>query len=317
MPERKDTDFTWEDFVAKNNNELVSTLGNFINRTLTFAVANFGGVPPLVTELSADDAAMIAAVEKAHDRTGKAIAECRFKDGMREVMALAQEGNRYLMVREPWKLVKSDMDEASTAVHTACRVVKALDFLMAPFLPHSADRLYGMLGEDGSVHDRRWDEGLADITPREMKKPGILFMVIDLDEVLTRWEDGGEGDPAEEAAPQEREEKEMISMDYLNRLELKVGEILSVEKHPDADKLYVMKVDLGGDDIRQIVAGMKPYYQRDDMIGKKVVIVANLKPAKLRGVKSEGMLLAAQKDGVVSMLMPDPGKDIKSGAEIH
>jgi len=321
MPERKDTDFTWEDFVAKNNNELVSTLGNFINRTLTFAVNNFGGVPPMATDLSADDTTMIAAVEKAYDRTGKAIAECRFKDGMREVMALAQEGNRYLMVREPWKLVKSDMDEASTVVHTACRVVKALDFLMAPFLPHSADRLYGMLGEDGSVHDRRWDEGLEDIEPRDLKKPDILFTVIDLEKVLADGEDGGddapEGSPAEEAAPQEMEEKEMISMDYLNRLELKVGEILFVEKHPDADKLYVMKVDLGGDDIRQIVAGMKPYYQRDDMVGKKVVIVANLKPAKLRGVRSEGMLLAAQKDGVVSMLMPDPGKEIKSGAEIH
>ncbi len=312
MPERKDTDFTWEDFVAKNNNELVGTLGNFINRTLTFAVANFNGIPPVAAPPTGDDDAMLAAIEKAYELTASALTECRFKDGMREVMALAQEGNRYLMVREPWKLVKTDMDEASTVVHTACRVVKALNYLMAPFLPHSADRLYAMMGGEGSIHEDTWSDGLVDLETAAMEKPEILFNVIDLEEVLDNWDGGGEPKEPEE----EKEEKEMISMDYLNRLDLRVAEILSVEKHPDADKLYVMKVDIGGEE-RQIVAGMKPYYQREDMVGKKIIVVANLKPAKLRGVKSEGMLLAAQKDGVVSMLMPDPSKEIKSGAEIH
>ncbi len=333
MPERKDADFTWEDFVAKNNNELVGTLGNFINRTLTFAFSNFGGIPAPSAPLSRDDEAMVAAVVRAHEATARAISECRFKDGMREVMALAQEGNRYLMVREPWRLVRTDMGSAATVVHTSCRVVRALDVMMVPFLPHAAGRLHAMLGGDGGVGDVRWEDGLADLPPRDLAKPEILFTVLDLEKVLAAWTGAGKPAPPKAVAPAEgapparkaqreevasdgTEEKEMISIDYLNRLELRIGQILEVDRHPDAEKLWVMKVDLGNGDVRTIVAGIKPYYQRDQLVGRRIVVVANLKPAKLRGITSEGMLLAADSGSDVAVLMPDPGKDVGPGATI-
>ncbi|HID73666.1 MAG TPA: methionine--tRNA ligase [Thermoplasmata archaeon] len=321
MPEKRDADFTWDDFLSKINNELVGTLGNFINRTLTFAHNNFGGVPPS-GEPHEEDRRMLARTEEAYEATARAIEECRFKDGMREVMALAQEGNRYLMVREPWRLIRSDRDEAATVVHTACRVIRALSHLMAPYLPHAAERLHEMLGGEGSVHDRPWGEGLEDLPPGELPAPSILFEKIDIERAF-----GGAAGEDEPGAPERppgkgtddtgtREGTEMVDIDDLKRLDLRIGEILSVEDHPDADRLYVMRVDIGGE-VRTVVAGLKPYYSPDEMVGKRVAIVANMKPANLRGVLSEGMLLAAEEGDVVSLLIADPDRPVGPGAGVR
>ncbi len=287
MPENKDSNWLWHDFVAKNNDELVGTYGNFIHRVITFTSKNFGAIPS-PGELTSLDNETLHKIKDTAKNVSDALETCSFKKGLRAAMNLAQHGNYYFDQTQPWALVKTDKQRCGTVLHICLQIVQALAVFMMPYLPFSSTQMWQMLGNPHSPqHWEDYNKKLQEGTP--MEKPRPLFNKLELDDIV------------EEADP-------------FSKLDLRAAKILDVKDHPDADKLYVIHVDLGPLGKRVIVAGMKPYYTINEMKGKHIVLVTNLKPAKLRGIVSKGMLLAAEDtNGVVSLLDPQnatPGSEI-------
>jgi methionyl-tRNA synthetase len=291
MPEQRDADYTVADFVRRNNDELVSTLGNFIHRVLSFTHKNYGDVPEF-SEPSDLDKDALEKIEAQVAEVAQHIEQCQFKKAIKSVMELAHFGNRYFDASAPWALLKQDKEKCGSVLHVCLRMVKALGITMHPFLPYSAQKLWCMLGYEGNVNDVKWGEAVTDIpSGQALERPQPLFKKLILEE--------------EEVEPVK--EKEAFSIEALD---LRIGLIESIEDHPDAEKLYVMTVNFGTEE-RQLVAGLKTYYTKEEMQGRKIIVVMNLKPAKLRGVESRGMLLAAEdKSGVVSLLAPYSDEDL-------
>ena len=284
MPENKDANWLWDDFVIKNNDELVGTYGNFIHRVLTFTEKNFGGIPEK-GDLDKRDAEVETAIKKSLQQVKDALEKCKFKQGLKEVMSLAKFGNIYFNEKEPWNLIKTDRVHCATTVHLCLELVQALSLAMAPYLPFSSQKIWKILGHTTSIHDASWEDATQPLTVGlPIEKPKPLFKKLALDDIME------ENDP-------------------FSQVDLRVAEILEVKDHPNADKLYLLHIDLGALGKRVLVAGMKPYYPPEELKGKKIVIVANLEPATIRGVKSNGMLLAAEdSNGVVSLLNPGTAK---------
>lgn len=285
MPENRDSDFSWQDFVTRNNTELLATYGNFVHRVLTFVGKHYGEVPPEVERTKRDREAS-EEIEKVWNEVGNDLERAKFKDPMRRIVALARYGNQFFDAVGPWALVKVDKEACGTALHTALRIAKALSIMTTPFLPFSAARLWNMLGYESDVHAQSWEEAVKDIEAgQKIGKPSPLFSKIEL--------------------PEEEETTESL-------LDVRVGKVTSIEDHPDAEKLYVMEVDLG-DERRQMVAGLKGYYTKEELDGRDLVLLCNLQPAKLRGVESNAMLLAAEHKDVVSVLLAEgivPGTQV-------
>ncbi|KAA0015107.1 MAG: methionine--tRNA ligase [Thermoplasmata archaeon] len=280
MPEKHDTDWQWEDFVAKNNNELVAIYGNFIHRVITFASKNFGVVPPY-TKGDDLDARTIEEIKNNFEEVGKAIEKCYFKEGIKRIMRMAQIGNQYMNRVEPWKLLKDDEERCKSVIHICLKIVKFLAVASAPYMPKTADKIWKMLGYNDSIHNRKWDEAYEELEENELQKPVPLFNKLNLDDIVE---------------------------EPFSKLDLRVAKVINVENHPNADKLYVMELDVGELGKRRIVAGIKPWYEKGELIGKKIVLLANLKSAKIRGVLSNGMLLAAD-DGGKAVLLIANGKE--------
>jgi len=289
MPENKDTNWTWEEFITKNNDELVGTYGNFVHRVMTFTAKNFGMIPePGISEDFDNN------VTKKINETSKQIydslAECHFKQGLKAAMALAQFGNQYFDQNQPWKLISDDRKRCATVMYYCIRILKALSVFLAPFLPFSSEKLWHMLEKNDFRKKNSWISALEEPKVGALvEKPKPLFKKLELVDFMQ------EKDPFE-------------------KVDLKVAKILDVKDHPKADKLYLLQIDLGEFGKRIIVAGIKLHYSIDELKGKNIVIVANLKPAEIRGVKSNGMLLAASDDGVVTLLNPGdepPGSEVE------
>ena len=277
MPETKDSDFDWDDFARRNNSELLAIYGNFVHRAITFADKNFDHAVPPAGRLDAKDKAMVRAIEEQWTKVGRLLDYVHLKDGVREAIHLARLANQYFDAKAPWDLVKKDQVACGTALHVALRVARSLAILMAPMLPASSARLWRALGYDSDVHRLAWNEVLEDIPSGQALRVGKpLFAKIDLA-------------PAG-AAP-------------VDPLDVRVAQILEVKDHPNADKLYVLEVDLG-DERRQIVAGIREHYRPEDLRGRKIAVLANLQPAKLRGIPSNGMLLAAEDASRVALVVP-------------
>ncbi|MEF8873893.1 MAG: methionine--tRNA ligase [Candidatus Thermoplasmatota archaeon] len=292
MPEVKDTNFRWEEFEEKINTELVGNLGNFIHRVLSFTHSNFGEVPE-ADELKERDKQILREIEKKVEDVGKNIESKKFKKGLEELLQLSRAGNKYLNDEAPWDTIKEDKKAAGTTLNISFRIVKALCIAGSPYLPHSMDELWNYLDYEGSVHDQSWNEALEPLeTGSKIRKPEPLYDKIDLSEM--------------------KDETQII--DSLNKLDLRIGKITKVKEHPNADKLYVCRVHVG-DEERTLVAGLKPYYERKEMEGKKIVVLTNLEPATLRGIESEGMMLAAEDEerDIVSLLQPkgELGENLK------
>ena len=284
MPENKDANWIWDEFVTKNNDELVGTFGNFIHRVVTFTEKNFQSIPPEGT-FQEKEQEVITSIDSSMKLTGEHLSHCRFKQGLKEVMNLAKIGNIYFNEKEPWKQVKSDPDSCKTTLHVCLKIVKSLSLAIAPYLPFSADTIWSMIGEEGSIHHAHWNDYQKPIhVTYQLVKPKPLFKKLSLEEIMP------ETDP-------------------FSKLDLRVAEILDVKDHPNADKLYLLHIDVGALGKRVLVAGMKPYYNPEEITGKRIVIVSNLEPAKIRGVTSAGMLLAAEdKAGTVTLLNPGDAK---------
>ncbi|MFH1101656.1 MAG: methionine--tRNA ligase [Methanobacteriota archaeon] len=289
MPEQKDTNWLWDDFVAKNNDELVGTYGNFIHRVLTFTQKNFGCIPKK-GELTKQDEEVFARIKEAQRRIDEAISHCRFKQGLREAMNLAQYGNVYFDHEQPWSLIKTDKERCGTVLFVCLAIAQGLAVLISPYLPFSSQQLWNLLGHTTNLQESSWDDALLKLKENTLiQEPTPLFKKISLAEC-------------------------MQEQDPFSKLDLRAAKVLDINDHPQADKLYILQIDLGALGKRTIVAGMKPYYQKEEMLGKTIIVVTNLKPAKLRGVESQGMLLAADDgQGIVSLLHiqnTEPGAEI-------
>lgn len=278
-PETSDTDFTWDDFAAKINNELVANLGNLVNRTITFINRFIKGALE-VQELADTDIALLNDLRVEEDMYHNFIDQIKLHEGLRQLMHIARIGNTYFQDQKPWELVKTDEIRTRQVLATLCNIIKMIARLCAPYMPKAAEEITQMLGtkQDGVVLS--WNIG----------KATLLFSKIDEKEIsaLRQRYDGKQKQPKQEGD--------------LSALDIRAATILSVEDHPQADKLYVLSLDDGSKKKRQLVAGLKGYLSKEELTNKTVCFLANLKPAVLRGIESRGMILAAEKDGTLDVL---------------
>lgn len=297
-PENADTNFTWKDFGEKLNNELVANLGNLVNRTMVFTHNNFDGKIPEVN-FSSVSQEFCAEQKNFKDSQTKLITEIteelekvKIKDALHKIMNYSANVNRYFQQNAPWKTIKEDKEKCAITVNVLLHQIKDLAILIGPYLPNTSNLIFKQLG----IEKRKWNDlGKDTISAGEkLGIPTILFSKLEQKEIEKLHE--------KYSGKQKPEETKFSDFD------LEVGEIIEIQKHPNADKLYVEKVKLS-DGVRQVVSGLAKYYLPEQLLGKKVIIVRNLKPAVLRGTLSEGMLLAAEnKEGMVEVLFPKSSK---------
>ncbi|MBC2838507.1 methionine--tRNA ligase [Robiginitalea sp. SC105] len=309
-PETKDNDFTWKDFQARNNSELVAIFGNFINRVVVLTDKYVDGAVPKHGQLTANDTETLAAMRAFPEKIADSLERFRFREGSQELLNLARLGNKYLADEEPWKVVKDDPDRAATILYVGLQVAAALAVLCRPFLPFTADKLAGILNLKGLAQPLGWEslpdrDGLLPSGHR-IGQSELLFRKIEDAEIeaqlekleATKKKNEMENTPV---TPQ----KETIQYDDFVKLDMRVGTILEAEKMPKADKLIVMKVDTGIDK-RTIVSGIAQHFTPEELIGKQVTVLVNLAPRPLRGVESQGMILLAEDaDGKLVFLKPE------------
>lgn len=317
-PETKDNNFSWKDFQTRNNSELVGILGNFINRVVVLTNKYYNGKVPAHLEFTEHDTAALNKIKTISEHTAEFIETFKFRKAQAEMMKLARLGNKYLADEEPWKLKNKDDERVQTIMYVALQLAAALAPLSKPFLPFTAEKLSAMLNMD---KDLKWSELSAQkeflASNHHIKEASLLFSKIedkDIQKQLDKLKATKEDNQIDkkEVSPQ----KETVTFDDFTKLDLRTGEILEAEKVPKADKLLKFKVDTGLDQ-RTIVSGIAEHYQPEELIGKKVSVVVNLKPIKLRGVLSEGMLLMTEnKDGKIVFINPDE-KNIPNGEFIN
>ncbi len=285
LPENKDTDFYWKEFQSRNNGELADILGNFINRTFTFAFKHFDGKVPPVYELQDIDKEMIELVKNYPEKIGKLIERYKIKDAVFEMMNLARAANKYFNDSEPWITVKKDKNRCATTINICLNTIYTLAEIFEPVIPFTSQKIFNML----DAEKVRWYEsGQFHLeTGKVLKKPEILFTKIEdkiIDEQLSMLDSG-----------ETASEDELITIDDFKKVKLMVAKVTEAEKVPKSDKLLKLKLHTGNDE-RQVVAGIAKSYSPEELIGKNILIVGNLKPAKLFGIESQGMILALDTD---------------------
>lgn len=305
-PETKDNDFTWKDFQARNNNELVAIFGNFINRVVVLTNKYFDGVVPTPNAFSDVDEAALNAVKAYPAVIASAIERYRFREGGQELMNLARLGNKYLADEEPWKVIKTDADRVNTIMYVALQIASALATLSEPFLPFTSDRLKQMLNYDHNSWQDISSKSVLLPATHQINKATLLFSKIEDKTIQEQLDKLEARKKANEAASKATEpQKDTISFEDFTKLDIRVGTILEAEKMPKAKKLLVLKVDTGVD-TRTIVSGIAESFKAEDIIGKRVTVLVNLAPRKLRGVESEGMILMTEDEhGKLVFVNPD------------
>jgi methionyl-tRNA synthetase len=300
-PEKHDADFSFKEFQNKVNNELVATLGNFVNRSLSF-IEKSGSVVPGTKDFDELDEKMLCVIREAASKIGGRIENFRFLDALKELMGIAHFGNEYFQKKEPWK------NENSTTLYLCANLNRTLAILAAPFLPYSAEKIWKMLDLKGSVFDQNW-ESAGELGIKEKHKLGSIKLL------YTKIEDERIDNFEKKVLKRGRgENMDCVKLSEFEKIDLRVGTIMEVREHPKADKLYLLKVDLGKNDVKQLVAGIRTEYGKENLIGKQVVVIANLEPIEIRGELSHGMLLAADVEGKPVLLMPE--KEARAGAKI-
>jgi methionyl-tRNA synthetase len=318
LPENRDVDFTWADFQARNNNELADVLGNFINRVALFVRKNYSGRIPEGGNFRAEENEVISTIAQAPAKLGALLDRFEIKNACRELMTLPALGNRYFDYQTPWQTFKTDRPACDRTVSVCCRLISALEVLMRPFLPFSADKVANML----ELGRRDWDQAANPALPAEFKKVEILFHKIDDDRIAAEKAKLDRlAAPAPAAAPAQPapavpvpEVRPEITFDQFKQLDLRVVKVLAASKVEGADKLLKLEVDMGSEQ-RQIIAGIARTYPPEALVGKKIVLVANLARARIRGQVSHGMLLAAENGDAMSVLTVD--KDVPVGSQVR
>ena len=348
MPESHDTDFNWPDFVEKINNELIGTYGNFVHRVMTLAERLDEGKqnnPLQAYDDISKQGELIAKINQFHNDITTSLQRHRYKEALRSAMNIAQLGNQMLQEATPWKFLKTPTDandewyagqqQSLGKLAFAWRISRCLSIVTQPFLPFSAQRLWSNLGESGNVSDSPWTDALdweSEMT-WDGQPPTPLFTKLDLDEIIsqeTQLADDStshdNNDPTHGVKGGKKKENEKMTdapegttylkFDTFMEVEMRTGTITNVTDHPNADKLYVVSINDGTDEGRTVCAGLKPYYNIEDLINSSIVFVANLEPRKLRGVMSEGMLLAAD-DGEGNVRLITVSGEISNGSQVR
>ena len=304
-PETKDNDFTWKEFQTRNNSELVAIFGNFINRVMVLAQKYYQGKVPSMGDLNETDNEVLTKLKEFPSIMEKEIQNFHFRAYSQEVMNLARLGNKYLADQEPWKLIKIDPKRVETIMFTAIQIAAGLSILCEPLLPFTAQKLKKMLLIQASWKDVIGHQSLL-ATGHLLSQPKLLFEKIE-DEEINKQLSKLKNNLLHEKDKNEVEEarKKMISFDDFSQLDIKTGTILKAEKMVKTEKLMVLKIDLGQEQ-RTIVSGIAHSYSPEEVVGKKVTVLTNLKPKVIRGVESQGMLLMAEdQDGRLIFISPE------------
>ncbi len=314
-PETKDNDFTWKDFQARNNNELVAILGNFVNRALVLTQKYYNGAVPAPGEFTDYDKETIAEIPAIVKRVERALDHYKFREAIKEAMNLARLGNKYLADSEPWKLIKTDEERVKTIMNIALQITANLAVLMEPFLPFTAKKMQQMINLDSL----KWDAcGKTDLllVGHLTNKPELLFAKIEDETIQVQLDKLAKTKEVNDAANREvAPVKDDISFDDFTKMDIRVGTILEAEKVAKTKKLLKLLVDTGIDK-RTVVSGIAEFFTPEDIIGKQVSILVNLAPRKIRGIESQGMILMAEDaNGELSFIMPD--KEVKPGSEVR
>ncbi|MBF00758.1 methionine--tRNA ligase [Flavobacterium coralii] len=307
-PETKDNDFTWKDFQARNNNELVAIFGNFINRVVVLSNKYYEGVVPQPNDFTDVDEATLTEMRAYPAVIASSIERYRFREALTELMNLARLGNKYLADEEPWKVIKDNPERVKTQMYVALQIATALAVLSEPFLPFTAAKLKEILKlEDYSL---TWDtitlETALIKAGHTIGQAELLFAKIE-DEEIQKQIDKLEATKTANAAENRKVEpqKDLIAFEDFAKMDIRTGTILEAEKMPKANKLLVLKVDTGID-VRTIVSGIAESFKPEDIIGKRVTVLVNLAPRALRGVESQGMILMTQNsEGKLVFVNPD------------
>ncbi len=322
-PETKDNDFTWKDFQAKNNNELVAILGNFINRTLVLTDKYYTGKVPIVDEYKPSDLALLAVISKAPEKIATALNNFKFRDALSELLALARAGNKYLADNEPWKIAATDEKRVRTIMNISLQISANLAALMEPFLPHTAKKLSEML----NLKDLRWrDAERTDLLKpgHQLGKAALLFEKIEDAEIENQINkladskkmnnDIATPSAANSQAPTQSPKADITFEDF-SKIDIRVGTILEAERVPKTDKLLKLKIDTGIDQ-RTVVSGIAAFYDPEKIIGQQVSILVNLAPRKIKGIESQGMLLMAENtNGELAFVSPTKN-DFTNGGSV-
>ena len=316
-PETKDNDFTWKDFQARNNNELVAIFGNFINRVVVLTNKYYQGVIPAPGEFSAEDTAALKAIQSYPKILSSSIERYRFREASQELMNLARLGNKYLADAEPWKVVKTDPERVQTIMYVALQISAALAVVSEPLLPGSSQKLKTMFNLDALSWADVESGGSLLKSSHQIGEAHLLFAKIEDSEVEFQLEKLAKSKLANEIANKEIEsQKETVSFEDFSKLDLRVGTIIEAKKMPKAKKLLVLQVDTGVD-VRTIVSGVADSFTAEEVIGKRVTVLINLAPRVLRGVESQGMILMTETaDGRLVFVNPDAAHDTANGLKI-
>ncbi len=323
-PETKDNDFTWKDFQARNNNELVAVFGNFINRVVVLTHKYYQGAVPPPHEFSEVDEKVLSELKAYPEVIESSIERYRFREALNEMMNVARLGNKYLADEEPWKVIKENPERVQTQMYVALQIATALSSLCEPFLPFTADKLREIL----NVERMDWKTITTSTALIEARhtigEAKLLFDKIE-DEQIQKQLDKLKATEKENTAEMTTEitteevtitpQKDETTFDDFMKMDIRVGTILEAEKMPKADKLLILKVDTGID-VRTVVSGIAEHFTPEEIIGKRVTVLANLAPRKLRGVESQGMILMTN-DAEGKLVFVNPDKEgVENGALI-
>ncbi len=313
-PETKDNDFTWKDFQARNNNELVAILGNFVNRAFVLTQKYFDGKVPFLGEMTDYDRQTLADFADVKEDVERLLDTYHFRDAQKEAMNLARIGNKYLADTEPWKLAKTDMERVGTILNISLQITANLAIAFEPFLPFSMEKLNTML----NVAPLGWDKlGETNLLPEghQLNPPELLFEKLEdavIEAQVQKLLDTRKANEAENYLA--KPVAENIAFDDFTKLDIRVGTVIECIKVPKADKLLQLRID-DGLQKRTIVSGIAQHYSPEELVGKQICFIANLAPRKLKGILSEGMILSAEDfGGKLAVISPD--KTVQPGSEV-
>ena len=292
-PEKKDTSFNILDYITTHNNEIVNKYGNFVNRTLKFKGIN--KIPVASMNKDIEDAIILA-----YEEIGNAIEKLEFKEASSKAMNLIELANKYYDDEKPWVKFKENKEEFDNVIYTCANLIINIANIMEPFMPASSEKIRNIFG----IQKAEW----------KYTKLATEIELGEIEPLFVRYDEKNINIETEKQKEEAKVAEEQITIDYLDKIKLKVAKILNAEKVEGSEKLLKLRVSLGKEE-RQIVAGLQKYYQPELLIGKKVVIVANLKPAKLKGIESQGMVLAAGDGDIVKALIVDD--EVEDGADVH
>ena len=315
-PETKDNDFTWKDFQARNNSELVAVLGNFVNRALVLTKKYYNGVIPERGELTEYDEATIEELQKIKASLERNIEHYHFREALKDAMAYSRIGNKYLADTEPWKVVKTDPERVKTILNIALQITANTAIAIEPFMPFSAEKMLKMLAVDKFGWEQLGSMELLS-AGHTIGEAELLFEKIEDDVIqaqLDKLEASRKAKLAAEAAQNVTEQKEEVTFDDFQKMDIRVSTILEAEKVAKTKKLLKLTIDTGIDK-RTIVSGIAEYYTPEQLVGRQVLVLANLAPREIKGIESRGMILMAE-DALGRLVLVQPEDKTMSGAMI-